>query len=353
MRSSLLKLSSLLLLSMSSLIMDSTFDAPLNLEEKVTHKISSQIDFPELRYAFLFDDNNHHDLFHSVRLYNTNNELLQTIEGENLREHMFWGDIGSSPTLIDINEDGYLDLIIKVSAGSLGEFASVWLFNPETERYQAVLEEILYPKVVANNLIASTYTSRRDPFISYLSAYQILPDFSFTNTDWTSFIIPLKKAGESYYCVSDPILHHDGNVNYSLEIILDDKEKLTAESFALLNALDLTSCYPALSEIISSFPQENFRSLSLIQLPIQQNLSEAETSPVTITVNPEWQKIAVNYQHFGDKIATMQCPIIPYIDLDHQRIKAADLISFEGLSEEMVMEDYGYPIICDYEGKPY
>lgn len=82
MRFSLLKLSSLLLLSISSLIMASTFDAPLNLEEKVTHQISPKIDFPELRYAFLFDDNKHHDLFHSVRLYNTNNELLQTIEGE-------------------------------------------------------------------------------------------------------------------------------------------------------------------------------------------------------------------------------------------------------------------------------
>lgn len=342
----------LFLFTISHFASANIFEKPLKLEEKEVHPISQKIDSLELRYAFLFDDKNNHDLFHSVRLYNTDNDLLQTIEGEELREHMFWGQIGSTPELVDINEDGYLDLIIKVSAGSLGEFSTVWLFNPETKRYQAVLEEILYPEVVGKNLVSSTYTSRHDPFISYLSAFQILPDFSIKEAHWTSFIIPLKKAGESYYCVSHPYLNNSGDADYSLEIILNDDEELTAESLASFNALNMQDCYPSLSEIISSFPKENFRSLSLIQLPIMLARSGEKQLFTTISINPQWQKIAVDFNSFGNKITTMECPTIPYVDLDLQRIHFIDLITFEGLSENIV-EDYGYPVICDYDGAPY
>lgn len=330
------------------------FEKPLKLEEKEVHPISQKTDSYELRYAFFHDSERAQDLFHSARLYNDKNELLQTIEGEELWEHMFWGQIGNTPALVDINEDGYLDLIIKVSAGSLGEFSTIWFFNPDTERYQESLEEILYPVVVGKNLVSSTYTYRQDPFPSNLTVYYIQPDFSFDAESWDSVLIPLKKGDQSYYCLSDPVLNSDGKVNYSLEVRLDQDEKLTPDSLAQFEALNLDEyCYSILSELSYHLPKENYHSLSIIKLPVEKEDSDAKLIELAIKVDPNWATVATNFDNFDHTVTSMNCPIIPHLNLDTKRIEYADLPAFEALPEDQIYNDYGYPVICDYDENPY
>lgn len=352
-RSPLLRLSALCLLSISSAAFASnTFDPPLDLTEKVIQKVSNDANAPEIRYAFLHQAEENRDLFHSLRLYDAEDKLLQTLEGEELRPHMMWGDIGSTPTLVDINEDGYSDLILKVSAGSLGEFSTIWFFNPASNRFEAVLEELLYPQVVGKNLISSSYTSRRDPFPSSLSVYKIAPDYTYQESNWGSVLIPLRKGEESYYCLSDPTLNSAGNVTYSLDVTLGENQKLTADSFATFDAIDLEEyCYPALSELAYHFPQDQLRALPLIHLSVWQEIEGNRSFKEAINVDPEWPTIPTDFQAFGETVTEAQCPVIPYVDLNERVIKSAVLPAFEDLPESVLSDDYGYPVICEYEGR--
>lgn len=330
------------------------FEVSLVLEEKLIQKVSNEADSPEIRYAFFYDSERQRSLFHSIRLYDDHNNLQQTIEGESIRANMFWGDIGSTPQLVDINNDGYIDFIIKVSAGSLGEFSTVWFFDPKTGLYQQVLEELLYPFVEGTNLISSTYTARRDPFVTSISLFDIQPDLTIEESYWESKLIPLKKAGQAYYCLSDPEIQSNGKVEYSLKITLDENSQLTPESIARFEVLNLEEyCYPALSEIAYNFNTENYRSLPLIQLQTWKKEGNKEIIVQNLSVDPKWETVKTNYDNFGEIVTSMECPVIPYINLDHKTIEQKGLIEFETLSDTLIYDDYGYPVICDYGGKAY
>lgn len=347
-------LSTLLLLIFNNIVIANDFEDSLVLEEKVIQKVSDEADSPEIRYAFFNDHKRQKLLFHSIRVYDDQDQLLQTIEGEPIRANMFWGDIGSTPELVDINNDGYIDFIIKVSAGSLGEFSTVWFFDPKTGQYQQVLEEILYPTVEGINLISSTYTARRDPFVTSLSLFKIQPDLTFQESYWESHLIPLKKAGKGYYCLSDPETQSNGEVEYSLQIILDDNNHITPESLAQFESLNLEEyCYPTLSELYYSLYKDSYRSLPLIALPTWQKKGDREMKSQHITVNPQWEVVKTDFDNFGEIVTSMECPLIPHLNLEQKTIAYEGLIQFENLSDTLIYDDYGYPVICDYQGKAY
>ncbi|MFT0212473.1 hypothetical protein VQ643_07615 [Pseudomonas sp. F1_0610] len=331
---------SLILVSTYSLA--NVFEPPLSLVEKSPQAIKVGDDSLEIRYAFLYDPALKQDLFHSVRLYDKDNNQLQVIEGEALRKNMFWGQIGSTPIAVDINQDGYLDLMVKVSAGSLGEFYQVWLFNPQTYRYQQTLDEIQEPRVIGKNLITSTSYWRHEPYPVFLSLYHILPDFSFTETSAESVLIPLRKANKGYYCLAIPEANQEGSIHYSLAIELNRNNQITEKSLAAFNALNLGErCYTVLSDLGYQFPTHK-HALPSIGLPIWQL-----TQYKLVTVDPKWTKTATQFEdNTGKSVHAMNCPVIPYIDLDAKKLEHLPLPAFEQQSAENISEDSGYPAIC-------
>lgn len=338
----------LFLASVSTYSLAKVAEPALTLVEKDAKTIKKDDNAFEIRYAYFYDPELKRDLFHSVRLYDKNNNKLQTIEGEPLRKDMFWGKIGSSPIEADINEDGYLDLMVKVSAGSLGEFYQVWLFNPKAQRYQQTLDEIQEPRVIGKNLITSTSYWRHEPYPVFLSLYHIRPDFSFTETSLESVLIPLRKANKGYYCLATPEANKEGSINYSPTIELDNNNLLTEKTLTTFNALNLDeSCYTALSDLGYQFPSNRY-ALPSIGLPIWQ-LSQYNL----VGIDPKWAKTATQFKgNTGKIIETMNCPIIPYIDLDTKALGYLALPAFEQQSAEDITEDSGYPVICTMIDEP-
>lgn len=250
-------------------------------------------------------------LIQSINLYDPkNNVLLQTIELEdyNTDAEPHW------PKLIDLNFDGYNDLSLVISRGTLGEFYAYWLYNPETGLFEeAIFEDVLpvnadidpeHKQIVSSANVRHAYLS--NVLIQHWEGNRLV-----TTDSSSGYYLPIKLNGEIRYC--EVVTFYDdknGTIDYSAKV-----ETLANNQIKLHGELPLTEEQSGDYYLCYDDADQARDLLDYGQIIIWEKdgdkLVPKETQAITNWVQSKDEQ---------GQLINEWCPQIPYVDLDNNTI---------------------------------
>ena len=249
----------------------------------------------------------------NIKLYDAKGKLLQNMELEtaNSDSSPYW------PELIDLNFDGYSDLSLAISRGTLGEFYEYWLYNPTTSQFEITdieNEEPVNAYVDGKHKQIVSSATTRLAYQSNVAIYRwegnqlVLADSS------AGYYLPVKLNGELLYC--EVVTSYDdtnGNIDYSVKI-----EQLADGSVKLHGSLPLQESDEEYSYRYDACNDDAGVARDLLEYTKvilwqkdadtkEGTLKEKETQAIT-----QW----VQSKDEQGKLIDEWCPVIPYVDLD-------------------------------------
>lgn len=241
----------------------------------------------------------------SIRLYSNDGVLLQEISPENFNSNArpVW------PELEDVNFDGYADLSLVVSSGSLGDFYAYWLYNPETGLFEEAVfddgEPVNSFADAEHKQMISSVTARRayetNVVISRWSGLHLVEKES-----GNGYILPVQVDGQMNYCeVVVTYNEEQGQIDYSVKA-----EQSPGGRIQLHGELPLE---PDENRYELCFDEEEMDMVPMAAIGVMLWQKEGaafvqKEAPLTV----QW----VQSKDAQGQLMEEWCPVVPYVDLD-------------------------------------
>lgn len=268
----------------------------------------------------------------SIKLYSDDGKLLEEIKPESANSNAspVW------PELTDLNFDGYPDLSLVISSGTLGDFYAYWLYDPKT----GLFEEAIFDGGEPVNSFADAKHQQIISSVATRWAYET--NVSISRWDGlhlkeeeygSGYILPVQKDGQMHYC--------EVVVTYNqVQGTIDDSVKIEKAANGRI-------------QLHGELPPFDFDKVSYEACYDETDMSSFPIGAIGVAL---WQKqkaglvrqnppMAVQWAQSKDAQGQLMeewCPVIPYVDLDKH------LVSTKTLKDDL---DSGLSVCQDKEPK--
>lgn len=256
-----------------------------------------------------FDYNHKPPQLKSVHLYDAKGDKVQTIKLDipNYDYAEQW------PELVDLNFDGYADLSVVNSRGTLGSFYEFWLYNPQTKLFEYVQLEDGEPINIDldykhQQIISSA--SVRQAYQSNVAILRWEGNRLITADSSSGYFLPVKVDGEMNYCeIITSYNDEKGNIDYSakIELLANGYIKLHGELPLAEDQYRYDYCYNDAGVV---------RDLLEYAKVMLWQKNGNELFPQKTLMVTQW----VQSKDSQGKLIDEWCPVIPYVDLQKKKV---------------------------------